>query len=131
MAERVARIRNSKIPYAVKHGEYVVGVEHVLEVFSSSGAIAFKNLRITAYQCLCVGVLTLGQDISHKDACHLSSVTGFVVSRANAKQSNRNCKTKFPYTCDHELVFLFNFCLLALYIIRTIPEMLSYRVINL
>ena len=54
MAERVARIRNSKIPYAVKHGEYLVGVEHVLGVFSSSGTTAFKYLRIYSRISICV-----------------------------------------------------------------------------
>jgi hypothetical protein len=54
MAGRVARIRNSKIPYAVKHGEYVVGFEHVLAVFTSSGTIAFKYLRIYSRISICV-----------------------------------------------------------------------------
>jgi hypothetical protein len=35
-------MRNSKTHYAVKHGEYAGAVEHVLEIFSSSVAIAFN-----------------------------------------------------------------------------------------
>jgi len=37
----------------VKHSEYVVAVEHVLEVFSSSGTIAFKYLRIYSSISIC------------------------------------------------------------------------------
>jgi hypothetical protein len=46
MGERVALMRCSKTPYAVKHGKYVVTVKHVLEGFSSSVTIVFKYLCI-------------------------------------------------------------------------------------
>jgi len=35
-------MRISTIFYAVKHGEYLVAVEHVLEFFSSSATISVK-----------------------------------------------------------------------------------------
>ena len=54
MAGRVARMRSSKTPYAVKHGEYVVAVEHVLEVFSSSATTAFKYIRISSSISICI-----------------------------------------------------------------------------
>jgi hypothetical protein len=55
MAGRVARMRSSKPPYAVKHGEYVVAVEHALDFFSSSVTIAFKcRLRISSSISICM-----------------------------------------------------------------------------
>jgi hypothetical protein len=55
MAGRVACIRSSKTPCVVKYGEYVVAVEHVLEVFSSSVTIEFKYLHISS----CISICTL------------------------------------------------------------------------
>jgi hypothetical protein len=46
MAGRVARMSNSKTHYAIKHGEYVVAVEHVLDDFSSSGTRAAKYINV-------------------------------------------------------------------------------------
>jgi hypothetical protein len=54
MAGRVARTRNSKTHYAVKHGEYVVAVEHVLDVFSPSVTIAYKYYRIFSSLIICI-----------------------------------------------------------------------------
>jgi hypothetical protein len=34
-AGRVARMRSPETPYALKYGEYVVAVKHVLDVFTS------------------------------------------------------------------------------------------------
>jgi hypothetical protein len=42
MGKRGAHMSSSKTPYAVKHGQYVVAVKHVLEVFSSSVTIVFN-----------------------------------------------------------------------------------------
>jgi len=38
----------------VKLGEYIVVVEHVLDVFSSSATIEFKNLRIYSNIGICM-----------------------------------------------------------------------------
>jgi hypothetical protein len=53
MAGRVARVRNSKTQYAVKHGENVGAVEHVLDVFSSSDIITYKYYRISSSLSIC------------------------------------------------------------------------------
>jgi len=125
---RIARMRSSTIFYAVKHGEHVVAVEHVLDVFSSSVTIAVK------YNCIfgIISICTLAcYHYLTNIACHLSSGTRFLVSHAKKKQSSRNCQTVFLYKSGHKRVFLFHFFLLASSIIRTIPEMLSYREIKL
>jgi hypothetical protein len=54
MAGRVARMRNSKTHYAVKHGEYVVAVEHVLDVFSPSLTIAYIYYSISSSISFCI-----------------------------------------------------------------------------
>jgi hypothetical protein len=132
MAARVTRMRSSKASYAVKHGQYVVAVKHVLEGFSSSINIAFKYSRISSSISICKLACKLICKTYHTNiACQFSPGTGFVVSRTNATQSSRNCPTKFSYTCDHKLVFLFHFRFFASYVIRKIPEMLSYRLIKL
>jgi hypothetical protein len=131
-AGRVARMRSSKSLYAVKHGESVVAVEHVLDVFSPSVTMAFKYVRFSNNIGICTLTCWRLRKTCHTFiACHLSSGTAFVVSRAIAKQSSRKCQQKFPYTCDHKVVFLLHVCLLASYTVPTISEMLSYRVLKL